>query len=398
MTALSLFSGIGGIDLAAEAAGIRTVAMCEKAPFCRAVLRKHWPDVPIFEDVKKLRVEDIGEAVDLIFGGPPCQPVSVAGRRRGQDDERYLWGEVFRLVADIMPRFCVFENVPGILSIAADEICQELERIGYSVGICCFEAAAVGAWHRRARVFFIAHSRRRLCEGGSVAGEIRGEPETRPSSDVERSGGTSMADPESERRGHGYDCADIREAAGKIDALAGSCVLRGDVSYAARCRRGQGAEISGRREEGIEQGAWNRSAFTCSNIPDAYSEGEPQQERLVGEKRGRSRDSREDAPDTNLQRREEQQPSFAENGKWASFGSTECSSGRRSQSRMGGVVDGAADWMDGYWDVEPNIPRIARGVKDRVNRLRALGNAVVWQQIYPIFRAIAEIEASDGTP
>jgi DNA (cytosine-5)-methyltransferase 1 len=158
LNALSLFSGIGGMDKAAEDAGIKTVAFCEKEPFCQAVLRERWPGVPIFEDIKELRGDMIGTPIDVIHGGPPCQPVSVAGRRRGKDDERYLWGEVFRVVAEIMPRFCVFENVPGILNIAADDICKNLERLGYSVGICCFEAAAVGAPHRRARVFFVAHS------------------------------------------------------------------------------------------------------------------------------------------------------------------------------------------------------------------------------------------------
>jgi DNA (cytosine-5)-methyltransferase 1 len=108
VNALSLFSGIGGIDLAAEKAGIKTAAFCEKDTFCQAVLRKHWPGVPIFEDIKELRSENIGTSIDVIHGGPPCQPVSLAGRRRGKSDERYLWGQVFRIVADVMPRFCVF--------------------------------------------------------------------------------------------------------------------------------------------------------------------------------------------------------------------------------------------------------------------------------------------------
>jgi DNA (cytosine-5)-methyltransferase 1 len=249
MNALSLFTGIGGLDLAAEAAGIRTVAMCERDPFCRKVLRKHWPDVPIFEDVRVLSkgvLIDAGVSpIELIHGGFPCQPFSLAGRQRGKADDRYLWPEFSRIIAEIMPRWVICENVPGILSIAADDICQDLERKGYEVGVFDYEAAAVGAKHRRARVFFVAHSEsgrcdprhserygsheknragannqtpgsgepsafipnpgRRMRERGAIPGEIRGEPETRPLADVERSGCSSLPDAQSRGRRQGTE-------------------------------------------------------------------------------------------------------------------------------------------------------------------------------------------------
>ena len=145
---LSLFSGIGGIDLAFEWAGGQVVAMCEIQPYCQKILRKHWPHVPLFEDIKNLRGTDVG-AVDVIYGGFPCQPFSVAGVQRGKDDSRYLWPEFSRLVGEIKPRWVVAENVPGILRIAADDVCGDLERQGYAVGIWNYEAAAVGAKHNR---------------------------------------------------------------------------------------------------------------------------------------------------------------------------------------------------------------------------------------------------------
>ena len=154
---LSLFSGIGGLDLAFEWAGGQVAAMCEIQPYCQKILRKHWPDVPLFEDIKELKGSDVG-AVDVIYGGFPCQPFSVAGLQRGKDDARYLWPEFSRLVGEIKPRWIVAENVPGILRIAADDVCSDLERQGYAVGVWDFEAAAVGAKHRRERVFFVAHS------------------------------------------------------------------------------------------------------------------------------------------------------------------------------------------------------------------------------------------------
>ena len=138
MRGLSLFSGIGGLDLAFEWAGGEVSAFCEIEPYCQKVLRKHWPNVPLFEDIRELRGADVLTAccatgtVDVIYGGFPCQPFSVAGRQKGQNDSRYLWPEFSSLVAEIRPRWIVAENVPGILRLAADDVCRDLERQGYS--------------------------------------------------------------------------------------------------------------------------------------------------------------------------------------------------------------------------------------------------------------------------
>src|SRR6185369_15732907 len=102
MNVLDLFSGIGGFSLGLERAGMRTVAFCEIDPFCRAVLAKHWPGVPIHHDIRKLRATDVGP-VELICGGFPCQPHSSAGKRRGKDDDRHLWPEMFRLITECRP-------------------------------------------------------------------------------------------------------------------------------------------------------------------------------------------------------------------------------------------------------------------------------------------------------
>src|SRR5579875_2351323 len=123
MRCLSLFSGIGGIDLAAQAVGFEVVAFCESDPFCRAVLSTHWPHIPIYHEVKEVsyaRLQRDGRLpIDLVFGGPPCQPASLAGKRRGARDERWLWPELLRVVGELRPRWCVAENPLGILSIDA---------------------------------------------------------------------------------------------------------------------------------------------------------------------------------------------------------------------------------------------------------------------------------------
>lgn len=161
LTHLSLFSGIGGFDLAAERAGFTTVGQCEWADYPTKVLEKHWPDVPRWRDIRTLTGDDFYartglRTVDVISGGFPCQPFSVAGKQKGKGDDRYLWPEMCRVIAELAPRCVVGENVPGILRIAAADVVSDLERLGYQTVVFDFEAAAVGAHHRRERVAFVA--------------------------------------------------------------------------------------------------------------------------------------------------------------------------------------------------------------------------------------------------
>lgn len=160
MKALSLFSGIGGIDLACEWAGIETVAFCEREPFCHKVLRKHWPQVPIYDDVctltkERLDADGIG-TIDLIHGGYPCQPFSISGERKGKEDDRHLWPEVKRLLQAIKPKWFVGENVAGHVTLGLDEVLSDLESIGYTWETFIIPAVAINAPHRRDRVFIVA--------------------------------------------------------------------------------------------------------------------------------------------------------------------------------------------------------------------------------------------------
>lgn len=168
MKALSLFSGIGGIDLACEWAGIETVAFCEREPFCQKVLHKHWPQVPIYDDVctltkERLDADGIGP-IELIHGGYPCQPYSIAGERQGAEDDRALWPEVKRLLQEIRPRWFVGENVAGHITMDLDDVLSDLADIGYTAQSIVIPACAVGALHRRDRLFILAHADKKHVE------------------------------------------------------------------------------------------------------------------------------------------------------------------------------------------------------------------------------------------
>jgi len=158
---LDLFSGIGGFSLAADKFGIETIAFVEKEPFCQKVLKKHWNDVPIIDDIRKIKGEDYDSAT-IVSGGFPCQPFSVAGKRKGTDDDRYLWDETIRVVAECKPRWFIGENVDGLVNIqdgmVLRQVQDDLEKEGFQVQCLVIPASGVGAWHQRKRVWIIAHS------------------------------------------------------------------------------------------------------------------------------------------------------------------------------------------------------------------------------------------------
>lgn len=165
LTHLSLFSGIGGLDLAAEWAGFETVGQCEWADYPTLVLEKHWPEVPRWRDIRTLTKESFYEraklwTVDIVSGGFPCQPFSVAGKRRGAEDDRYLWPEMLRVISELRPSWVVGENVAGIVSMELDQVLSDLEGIDYTCQAFIIPACAVNAPHRRNRVAIVAHSNR----------------------------------------------------------------------------------------------------------------------------------------------------------------------------------------------------------------------------------------------
>jgi DNA (cytosine-5)-methyltransferase 1 len=160
---LDLFSGIGGFSLGFERAGMQTVGFCEIDPYARAVLAKHWPGVPCHDDVKTL---DVRSGIDVVCGGFPCQDISVAGRNAGIDGPRSgLWRDMLRIVRQVAPQWVVIENVPALRARGLDQVLGALAALGYDAEWHCIPASAIGAPHRRDRIWIVAHADDTRLEG-----------------------------------------------------------------------------------------------------------------------------------------------------------------------------------------------------------------------------------------
>ncbi len=397
LTHLSLFSGIGGLDLAAEWAGIKTVGQCEWAEYPTRVLERHWPDVPRWKDIRTLTKESFYErtgrrTVDVVSGGFPCQPFSTAGKRRGKEDDRYLWPEMVRIIKELRPSWVVGENVAGIVRMALPDILSELETCGYRTRAFLIPACAVGARHRRYRVAIIGHREGAdHVEDAGGLGRIRQEDvrEQQRGAEPERAG-EAMADAD----GPGL------QAQGAEQQAAGPAGAGGDVQH---------ADGPGRKEQlpPAEPGGKEipRGGHCEGKVRHAAGEGleDGAGKQMGGQEAQKPEPERSDSgvPDTDnggralRGNRELSSVEKAGNGREDhGRGEEEHEPGERREPEpgVGGVAHGIPGRMDGYWDVEPDIPRITGGVPHRVDRVKALGNAVVPQQFYPVFAAIAAAE------
>lgn len=337
MNHLSLFSGIGGLDLAAHWAGMTTIAFCERDEFCKKVLAKHWPSVPIWSDIHDLTRQSLSDhgigRIDIISGGFPCQPFSDAGRKRGKEDDRYLWPQMLRIVEECQPAWVVGENVTGIINMALDDVLVSLEGKGYTARPIVFPASAVGAWHQRQRVFIVAYA------NGINGGSSRGDS-------LHQGWGTG----EGWREG-------LSQASGRDDGLA-----IGDTQSAS-----QDVAHTG-RSDGI--GWRERERGGKANYGDTATDWRPASEETQG--------LRSTLPNTDSASRQGRSPTTGRDGEGLS-GWTTTATGEE-------------------WISEPAVGRVVNGFSkglDIGKRLKALGNAVVPQQAYPIFKAIMDISQSE---
>jgi DNA (cytosine-5)-methyltransferase 1 len=325
MNVLDLFSGIGGFSLGLERAGMKTAAFCEIDEYCRRVLARHWPGVPIYDDVRTLTAERLvrdGVAADVICGGFPCQDISVAGKGAGLAGERSgLWSEYARIIGEVRPRYVIVENVAALLGRGLSRVLGDLATLGYDAEWHCIPACAVGAPHRRDRLWIVANADEKRTYGRGTRGGRRLES---------ANGCQLLADasrhmqPEQETRGNERQRA--RESSQSI-AMA----------------------------DAIGAGLEGRPVF-----------GDYLAEELAAVERGRA-----DVPD-------------ADGARCAQpFGTGAPLHGRGPRQPAGQDGSGRNPWL-----IEPDVGRVAHGVPSRVDRLRGLGNAVVPQIPELIGRAI----------
>jgi len=340
MKHLGLFEGIGGFSLAAHWAGWSTPVMVEWDKYCQAVLRKNFPNATIFGDISKFDGRPHAGQFDIITGGFPCQPYSTAGERKGNDDDRALWPEMLRVIREVAPRWVVGENVAGLLSMDGgrvfESICADLENEGYTVQAFVIPAIAVGAPHRRDRVWIVAHTNSgRSKESGIQRTNLFTEPIQKRNNDAESCN------------------ANFRHS-----------------SHSA--------------SNGI--GGKTGKVFSPDERQDnkLFSESEIEN-RIITHHASGPRFSR-------AERAESQQASGSvtePNRTFAGWGEH----WHEVATRICRVGDGFSAGMDGTGKIPANGPAKKGG---KAQRIKALGNAIVPQVAFDIFKAINEHESTNG--
>ena len=345
LNVLDLCAGIGGFSLGLERAGMKTVGLCELDSFCQQILKKNFPGVPVYDDVRTLTAARLAAdgvvPIDIITAGYPCQPFSLAGKRQGKNDPRHVWPDVFRLVTEIRPDWCLFENVVGHVTMGLEDVLADLENAGYGVQPFIIPAAGVGASHMRDRVWIVAANTERdgwrtdVARWGSEGGvAARGSSE-------------AFADAEERTIWPGLCSCEPGWIGGRRSCNCG-CQVVPDTNIQHGNDSGYGAgEVSQRQATCLRHVVPHTNSAGLQKLDAPGEPGSPGQH----------------------------------SGTFAAGRKTGAVVGR-----LGGSSHGVSDWMDVH-----RIPPLAVGQKHRNKRLKALGNAVVPQIPEAIGRAILAV-------
>ena len=348
---IDLFSGIGGFSLAFEATQkIETVAFCEIEEYPQKVLKKNFPDVPIYNDIRELVNNGSTRPIwgqgkwqeiecDILTGGYPCQPFSQAGKRKGEKDDRHLWPFMLEIIKQKRPKFIVAENVAGHITLGLDNVLFDLEGEGYSARAVVLPASSVNAHHRRDRVW--------------VIGEDMADTSTYRSSGKSKRDSRSLGK-ESKRKKGTRNQSSVRSET-RSAKISKQDVADSDSSLV------EGRSLS----SGVHEKHSNiNSGSTYEDVADTSTLGQSRQGELI------------DSSDQKTHEEGETTEPFD-----GGFGEI-----RSFESYLGGRSDGLSAWVDGSW--EQGIDRVTTNPKNRANRLKALGNAIVPQVAYWIALAI----------
>jgi DNA (cytosine-5)-methyltransferase 1 len=437
MRVLSLCSGIGGIDIACEWAGMEIVGQVEIDPYCQKILQKHWPNVKRISNVYDVRGDEFG-TINIITAGIPCQPYSCAGKRRGAADDRAIWPQVFEIIKFAKPAWTVIENVAGFVSLALDQALSDLESQGYEVQAFVIPACGVDAPHLRKRVFLVAHSRSRGFGKQDICSQQQGRAEIICTGEIISN--TNKQHDDNTRHGTSEICGE-REKTKIFRNLANtdnrSGIMRRDRELSATTKAKRTWNYNRGRTSEYVTGEWwdvepelDRVANGIPSILDGggiNEQGSSKESSTKGSDGGEMREMRQHKEGATASSElrgihesidivPEVSQGTTHEGRNLGDGKKEISNSKLYNLRKTvyakrftypqnvrfGLPENIREntgkqEMASQWNREPNIPRVVSGIKNRVDRLKCLGNAVVPQQAYPIFQAIADIENEVAT-
>ena len=389
LTVGSLFSGIGGLDLGLERAGMRVIWQSEIDPYACKVLSKHWPEVVNHGNIKEINWKEI-ERPDVICGGYPCQPFSQAGKRRGEEDSRHLWPWVKQAISELRPRYAILENVRGHLSLGGLSVIAELASIGYDAEWRVISAASVGANHRRDRIIIVAYPQGEFSNGEPYNsgnseqsrplpefGNCGGSQDVANTNSSDPANGRQREDVPSQNRGWGDDGSGSGSNSRQI------CV---GSSGQNTCNVSHSNDTGSGASRGATYGEWAAtqqrwqiqpqlgSCRFCAPLADSNGirlEGQRPEQQTAGTSRSGQKES------------------FSDNERqWDGEHGLKADAGQENLRRLfdGGREAGYVGWQ--WWEIEPDLGRVANGVPSRVDRLKGLGNAVVPQVAEVIGRLV----------
>jgi len=415
---LDLFSGLGGFSLGLERTGhFETAAFCDNDKFSKLILDKHWKGVKIYDDVREITKEKFKEDgipfPDIITGGFPCQPFSVAGKQKGTSDDRHLWPEMFRIIKAFKPRYVIGENVRGIINIqdgvVFETVCTDLESEGYEVQPFIIPAAGVGAPHRRERVWIIAvrsDVANTFCddEGREIS---RGDEETRGIQEEHRTehSTTRKSSRTSEVRNgdDGYENMEntrrTLRSRGELGAADEDETRKENADQFERSSGTSESNVADTERKGLEglnqqsttiggqdTGTYTRNESSRGSQSRDVADTESIESNVGGlEQRQRERSRQGEVggasgstnvADTNPERLQGSEQSKTHTGE------TETQFSTTQSSKAAG----------NFWLVEPNVGRVAHGISGRVHRLKGLGNSIVPQIAEEIGKALIKAE------
>ena len=405
---LDLFSGLGGFSLGLERTGnFETIAFCDNDKYSNLVLQKHWKGAKIYNDVKEITKEKLEsdgiQFPDIITGGFPCQPFSVAGKQKGTSDDRHLWPEMFRIIKEFKPRWVIGENVKGLVNLqdgmVFETVCTDLEGEGYEVRAFNIPAAGVGAPHRRERIWIVAHAKR-----------------YDKTDEIGRSDETSRGIQEEHRQ----DDSSTRFTS-RTSSIRQTNNGHEDMENSRRTLQ-QGTELREKNEDEVRKGYANQhqrsSSSSKSNVANAISRnveaGRERQRGIRKESQGQGTSSDvtssgETVANTYTRLSNgsfEEVQSRGQTFDTSSERSTDVANAESSDRHdneaitrdgepstqeifgNGSSVSGESSW----WHTEPDVGRVAHGIPGRVYRLKGLGNSIIPKIAEEIGKAIIKAE------